>query len=144
MSGSPDTGPYLAMAVLCEKVLDEKDGVLSVIRIIDRVTQTVVSPEAPDEMPPASIPLTCAITFRSGEARGRHSVKLRPEAPSGEQMSAFDQPIHLEGEERGANLVVSFTLQAEMEGLYWIDLLFDDKRMTRIPLRVVYQPQRIG
>jgi hypothetical protein len=29
-------GPYLNAALLCEKVLQERDGVLSIIRIIDR------------------------------------------------------------------------------------------------------------
>lgn len=30
-----DTGPFLQMAVFCERLLEEKDGVLSAIRIID-------------------------------------------------------------------------------------------------------------
>ena len=30
-------GPYITMATFCEKVLQEADGVLSVIRIIERV-----------------------------------------------------------------------------------------------------------
>ena len=39
-----DQGPYLSAALLCEKVLEEKDGVKSAIRIIDRVTRTVTGP----------------------------------------------------------------------------------------------------
>jgi hypothetical protein len=31
-----DKGPYLAIAVICEKALHEQDGVISLIRIIDR------------------------------------------------------------------------------------------------------------
>src|SRR5215203_5961123 len=38
-SPSP-TGPYLQMAVICEKVLREEGGPLSLIRVVDRVTQT--------------------------------------------------------------------------------------------------------
>ena len=34
----PRPGPYVCMALLCEKVLNEQDGVLSVIRVIDRIT----------------------------------------------------------------------------------------------------------
>ena len=33
-------GPYLHAAHFCEKLLTEKDGVLSAIRIIDRITVT--------------------------------------------------------------------------------------------------------
>ena len=35
---STSDGPYLAAAFLCEKVLQEKDEAVSIIRIIDRVT----------------------------------------------------------------------------------------------------------
>ena len=40
------TGPYLVAALFCEKVLSEKDGVISTMRIVDRITITV-SGEAP-------------------------------------------------------------------------------------------------
>jgi len=46
------TGPYLQAALLCERVMQEKDGVLSVIRIIDRVIHTAMGPETPDTMGP--------------------------------------------------------------------------------------------
>jgi hypothetical protein len=132
------------MAVLCERVIEDKDGVLSLIRIIDRVTHVVTDPDPPKEMPPSNLAFTGVIAFRSGEARGSYSVKLRPEAPSGQQLPAFEQTIHLEGEDRGANLIVNFNFLAETAGLYWIDVLFEDEVVTRMPLRVIYQPQRLS
>jgi hypothetical protein len=136
-------GPYLAVAVICEKALQEQDGVLSIIRIIDRVTVAGMGPDVPDEMPPTQLQFFVVVAMKSGAARGRHTLRLRPEDPSGHQLGALEVPIHFEGEERGANVVVQFTLAAELEGLYWIDVLFgDDDLLTRIPLRVMYQPQR--
>src|SRR5258707_12307085 len=45
---SPSNGPYLSYAVVCEKMLREADNVVSLIRIIDRVTVlTTVSNPAP-------------------------------------------------------------------------------------------------
>lgn len=41
------TGPYLQAALLCERVMEEKDGVLSVIRIIDRLIHTALGPAGP-------------------------------------------------------------------------------------------------
>ena len=35
-----DGGPHVALAVICEKVIEDNEGVLSLIRIVDRVTQT--------------------------------------------------------------------------------------------------------
>ena len=135
-------GPYLALAAICEKVLNEADGVLSLIRIIDRVIVGAAGSEVPDDLPPTQLNFTVVVSLKSGSARGRHKITLRPESPSGQQMNSLDVPIHFEGEDRGANVIIGFNITAEEEGLYWIDVLFADELLTRMPLRVIYQPRR--
>jgi hypothetical protein len=132
--------------VLCERVLHEADGVLSLVRIVDRVTQSAVGPQPPLEMPPVAVDLWAVIAVKSDQARGRHTVTIRPEKPSGEQMAATEMPVLFEGEERGAALVLNLKLTLDQEGLYWFDVILDDQpaRLTRIPLRLVYQPQKIA
>jgi hypothetical protein len=135
------------VAVLCEKVLQEADGVISLIRIVDRLIQSTVGPGVPEEMPPFPVNLTAVIVLKSGSARGRHSIRLTIEAPSGEQMpQEAIMPLLLEGEERGINVVLNLGFMAEHEGLYWFNVHFgtQDVLLTRIPLRVIYQPQRLG
>jgi hypothetical protein len=128
-------------------VLHEQDGVLSFIRIVDRITHSAIGPTAPEDMPPVAINLTAVIALKSGQARGRHSVRITMEAPSGQDLGQeVTLPVLLEGEERGANLLVNLGFQAEQEGLYWFNVRFgvQDVLLTRIPLRVIYQPQRVG
>ena len=137
------SGPFLGIAVLCENVLQEKDGVLSAIRIVDRVTQSAQGPEPPDEMPALPLQLKMLLTFRAGEARGRFSVKLQPETPSGQQLDVAELPLQL-NPGAGANLIIDFGFVAEDEGLYWIDVSLQDERLTRIPLTVVYEPVKTG
>jgi uncharacterized protein DUF6941 len=144
---APPGGPYLQTAVLCEKVLHEQDGVLSLIRVVDRIVSSAVGPEPPAEMPPVAVNLTAVILLKSGSARGRHQVRIVLEAPSGQDVGPeVHLPVLLEGEDRGVNLVVNLGFQAEDEGLYWFNVYFGDQGMllTRIPLRIVYQPQRVG
>ena len=46
-----------------------------------------------------------------------------------------------EGEERGSDILVApFVLQSPQEGLYWFIISIDDHELTRVPLRVIYQP----
>jgi len=138
-------GPYLAMAILCEKALQEQDGVMSVIRVVDRVLHTVAGPSAPESMPPLPINLVAVVSFKSGEARGRYAVKLRPETPSGLKKQEISLPVLFEGgEDRGVNVIVNISLQVQEEGLYWFDVLLDDVVVTRIPLRVVYHRFSLG
>ncbi|MGH2732190.1 MAG: DUF6941 family protein [Actinomycetota bacterium] len=136
-------GPHVAMAVICERVLQEQDGVLSIIRVIDRIIHSRSGPDVPTEMPPVEFNLTILVTLKSGAARGRRTIKIRPETPAGVQLQENELPILFEGEERGTNLIINVGLKAEYEGLYWFDVLLDDNTLlTRIPLRIIYQPQR--
>jgi hypothetical protein len=76
------TGPYLTMAVLCQHALVEKDDVLSVIRIVDRlVTPPSIGPYATISMPVAA-----------GEALRRPpGARRAPQVgPGGDRPSAQD------------------------------------------------------
>jgi hypothetical protein len=140
MSEAP--GPYVQTAVFCEQVLQEQDGVLSLIRIVDRITHSAVGPDIPEQMPQVPINLRAVITLKSGDSRGRHQVTIRPEAPSGQQLDPVTLPVLFEGEDRGVNLVVQLGLVVDQEGLYWFDVLLGNRILTRMPLRVVYAPTR--
>jgi len=135
----PETGPYLKAAAFCESVIEGKDGVLSLIRIIDRLTITAAGNELPTEMEPFRTVLRLAVMFISGRAKGTHDVTLRVERPDGTSARAWSGTIFLEGEERGANVVIEMSTEFRMEGLYWFDVLFDEIQMTRVPFRVIYQ-----
>lgn len=134
-------GPFVVAALFCDRVLEEKDGVLSAIRIVDRTT--IAAPEGSALV----VALTALIALKPGKAVGRYAIGLRPEAPSGMQLPALKAPINFEGGEgdRGVNLVLPLHMEAE-EGLYWFDVLWMDDRagteemLTRMPLRVVWQP----
>jgi hypothetical protein len=133
-----EQGPYIQMAGLCDQVIEDKTGALSLIRIIDTITHTEARPDAPAEMPSVTYPLKLVIMLKSGRARGRHELKIIPETPSGEAKRPLIKSIQMEGEERGVNHIVNMVFTFTMEGLYWFDVYFDDSLLTRVPLRVKY------
>jgi hypothetical protein len=142
---SVDTGgPYLAAALLCEKVLHEKDGILSAIRIVDRMIVTSQGPQPPEQLPSVLIKVNALLIFKSGAAKGSHTVKIQPVAPSDFKSPAISLPMFLEGENRGASLVCEIAFQATQEGVYWFDVLIKDDLLTRMPLQVVYQRMETG
>lgn len=143
-------GPYLTMAVLCENVIQSTEGVLSVINIIDQVTQEATGTEVPSDMPPFPLQVKGVINLKAGSARGRFAVKLRPEDPSGSQLPAMEMPVQFGGlAGGGVNLILDLGFQMELEGLYWVEVIFveapgTERLLTRIPLNVVYHPTRTG
>ena len=137
-----ESGPYLSAAFLCEKVLTESDNVKSAIRIVDRVTHTVVRPDPPPTMEPFEHQLVLYLRFKSGSARGPMSLEVRFTKPSGESPTPLQQTINFEGEDdRGTDVVGNMNLKLDLAGLYWFDVYLDRERLTRIPLRIVYFPQ---
>jgi len=136
------SGPYLIAALLCEKVLQEKDDTISVIRIVDRLAVTVNALGSPETMQPTAVSLNALISLKSGSARGRGTVKWRVETPSGLKLPDQLLPVLFEGDDRGVNLIIDLNMVIDQEGVYWFDVILDEKLLTRIPLRILYQ--RIG
>lgn len=137
-------GPYLNAALLCERVLHEKDEVLSVMRIIDRITITAVSAGSPvPDLPPSVVSFHLLLVLKSGFYKGNATVKLAIHSPSGATVGESSVDIFFEGDDRGVNLISPMQLQVSEDGLYWIDVLCSvgntESFFTRIPLRVVYQ-----
>lgn len=139
------------MAVLCEKALQEQDGVISIIRVIDRLTQSHTGPDPPEQMPQfVASHLTLVVALKSDQARGRYGIKIRPEAPGGFQLPAMEQGIQLQPGGSGVNLVMPLVFPVAQEGLFWFDVFLTgpdpqpDRLLTRVPLEIVYQPLRLG
>jgi len=139
-----ETGPYLKAAVFCEKVLREADGVMSFIRVVDRVTITATGPDAPVTMPKTPYNITAVIALTSGQSRGRHEIRIEPEEPSGLKKPAFLATVQMEGEDRGANVVLNMLFTFEMEGLYWFYVYLDDTLLTKMPFRMMYARMSTG
>ncbi len=131
-------GPFLQAALICERVLVEQDGVLSIIRIVDRLIRHAPA-DGPDELEAFSQELQIVLLMKSGAARGRFELTIGVEKPSGEQGETISVPVHFEGEDRGVQVTMPVSFEADQEGLYWFDIGFEGERLTRMPLRVVYQ-----
>src|SRR5260370_42592485 len=137
-----NSGPYLMAALICEKVLQEKDETVSIIRMIDSITLTAQASHSPESLPPLPVSLCAFISFKAGSARGRHIVKWVTETPSGLKLPEQLLPVLFEGEDRGVNLILGINIVVDQEGVYWFDVLLENVLLTRIPLRILYQ--RIG
>ena len=132
-------GPYIQVAAFCERVLQEADGVVSLIRIVDVITNTQAGADPPKDMPPFHYALTLMMILKSGRAKGRHTLTVEPELPSGEKKGETSVTVQLEGEGRGVNVGMKMDFEFTMEGLYWFTVKFDeDLVLTRLPLNVRY------
>lgn len=130
-------GPHVQLATFCDHVLQEKDGVLSVIRAIDRAIVTLPA-GAPPELPEGFVTTTLVLSLKAGDAQGRYPVTIRAQQPSGVYMPDQILDVTFERDERGVNFVLNVRVPA-IEGLYWFEIFVNEDLLTRIPLRIMYQ-----
>ena len=130
-------GPYLAAAVICEKILIEQDGVTSAMRIVDIINLS--SDQAP---PPRGtiigVPLALLIMLKSGDLRGDKEILIRLANPSGIIEDIGNILVTFVGPSEGGvnSQIPILALKWDTEGVYWYEIVMDNTIMTRIPLRV--------
>lgn len=127
--------PWVNVAAFCEKVLIERDGVVSAIRIIDTIT-VLESPPPPAGL---ALPVSAIVVLKSGDVVvGESHVSLVLEEPDGTRKPFPEKfPVIFLGAEQGVNVVANFALPAQKFGLYWVEIIWNDELLTRIPLKLV-------
>ncbi len=127
-------GPYLIAAVICERVLQERDGVPSIIRIVDRITF-----HGPPEQRDAIVTgLHLFLAFRGSRAGAVHSVRIAPINADGVELSHDREPISVKVAEGldGANLAFVLASPFPGPGQYFFEVSIDGELLTRIPLAI--------
>ena len=126
--------PWVQFACVCEKALREPDNVASLIRIVDTY---YIDPEPlPAAITSWALPLTIAVSLKSGDVSGEFELGLRLVRPDGKETSIRKWPVVFRGAEAGVNLIMGFALEAPEFGLYWFEVLWEEAILARIPLRV--------
>ena len=140
------SGPYLTAALFCERVLDEKDGVKSLIRVIDRLVIQAHGSGAPETMPPFTRELIGVLMFKSGEARGPVLIRATLTEPSGltRLEDAWRGTVHFEGGTRGHTVTLRMNMTFDAPGAYWFNLYIADRLTTRMPYEVIYTTSAMG
>lgn len=141
----PEGGPHLVSALICDRVLTEKDNVHSLIRIIDRTTIGTEGPQSQAPMPPFTKRLWMFLAFKADRARGSEMVKVTITRPDGQTdpEPLAEQGLHFEGGTKGANLIVGLEIRFELPGPYWFNIYVEDKLVTRTPYEVIHTHRRV-
>jgi len=144
LAGNPEYGPFLLTAVFCERALQEKDGVISAIRMVDRINRTVTGPEPPLVMEPFNHELYLLIQLRTGQNPGPCLIEIKLRKPDLTTLPSISRTILLESpEQRGANLIAKLVFKFDQVGVWKFDVYIREKWRTQIPLEIRYLPQPI-
>jgi uncharacterized protein DUF6941 len=133
-----DAFPLVTAALICERVLVEKDEVVSAIRVFDRVLYQVPPPPAK----PAVVAVYFVALKRGEAAEDAYDLRVIVRSPSGKEVEPTKEtPIKAQFPTRdpdaGVNLQIQFAISPSEEGLFWVELLINDSVRARTPLRMI-------
>lgn len=132
-------GPYIAVALFCERVEEDENGSKSFISNVDTLTFTPDDPNA--DLSKAAIRWEgmLEIDMVFGDFRGELTLEIvRRHPDSGEVKKAMKQTFdtaNFPGMESLA-LSLKFTGAFTAPGIYWHDFYLNGEKKTQVPLTV--------
>lgn len=126
-------GPYVALAVLCQRVDMQPDGTADLIGIVDGLA--VDDPDDPNT-PPLILNLRAVLALRGGSVRGSRHLTLRGWFPSGAEGLSANKVVVFTDARPAVTLNMPLELELPELGTYVFDVLCDDQLLTAITLDV--------
>jgi hypothetical protein len=132
--------PLSVTAVICEKVLHEKDGVMSAIRIVDVFTYTL-KPELPTEDQGVKMVLLLGFKLPSGDT-SEHSIALELLKPNGDR-TAIEQPLKgvatstFPDTPKGYNVIANLSVAPVQKGTHYFIVRFDGEELLWVPFTLL-------
>lgn len=137
-----NTLPIVTVATACEHTLQEQDGVLSLIRVVDQFTisthiQGTTIPEKLQNMEVA-VALNVVICLKSGDYKGEGELSLKLALPDGTTRDFPEKwPFLMEGGEKGVNVRLSFGLSSKHVGLTWMEIYWNSEYLSKFPITLL-------
>jgi hypothetical protein len=138
MSEQRAGGPYLLMAVLCQRADQDQYGSFNIINVLEQLVVGSDDPGAPVEFPGFRLESQLVVSLASGDRRGPGVVTIQPTDPLLNQLEPVSQEVMFSGEDHRVTIVSNVSLDVEHTGVYWFNVLLDDEPITWIPLRIGY------
>jgi hypothetical protein len=126
---------YLSAAMLCEKVLIEKDESLSAIRIVDKVTLQLPPGGLPEGAKPM-VSISLLVSIKSEGDLGEFEIVVNAVRPNSDSKRVAALPGKLSLSGSGQNYILNLAIGVEELGLHWFEVLWGEEVLTKIPLTI--------
>lgn len=143
-------GPYIQAATFCEAVLVEQgNAVPTVVRMAGRASAGIlVADPTPEQLAGVVVELTFFLLLQTGNALDGGRLTLDLTRPTGHTQREFfvqeitwPQPSTDETRaETTVRIVNRIRMGADLDGLIWMDIRYDGRLLTRVPMRLDFHP----
>lgn len=140
MGGYLSLGPYVQAALLCERVVQESGGRVTIVRLLDRVVVRTGVTANQAQILPTTVSCHAVVILKTGSRPGKFKLRLLLTSPSKKPLREFSVDIDLPAEEdQGVNIVMPIKFSATEEGVYWFEVRLNNEELplTKTSLRLV-------
>ncbi len=125
-------GPWVTAALFAERILTEKDDVVTLVRVVDRFTATL-----PDDEPEAAslIEATLIVRMKAGDFRGDTEVAIEQIDPTGRRRRLGRTVGTLNGSIDGFQITLDAGIAVAESGVHWFDIVVNGRSASRTPLQ---------
>lgn len=130
--------PQLAVALFCERAIQDGEGVFTIIRMVDSLTLSATA--LPPNGTVVPLPVTGLFGFRAHGFKGKLPFLLTQVSPAGAKHDIANGVADLKGGMTGAFITApALPLLYETNGTYRYEVRLDRRLLATIPLKVVFE-----
>lgn len=134
--------PLAVRLIVAERVLEEKDGTITAVRLVDRMELTIQrvlgdGPEVPPDLPIEAQAHLAVLLRQLDGPPSHHTLKLMILGPGGVVLSAsqaIEVPLAVD---KGANFISPVSFPVPASGGYAVHLVVDDQLLDVWPIEVL-------
>jgi hypothetical protein len=136
-----ERAPTVIVGVVCENVLIEKDGVVSAIRIVDKLLVRPRDKKASGTIREKGIVFhgRLLLILRVEQLKSL-TVKIQLQGPEGEVLFEWEHPTKIAEGQSKININVELNLGLKSEGHYVFKITTPTQRLIDIPFQLVHLP----
>lgn len=144
-SGIGGDSVYLRSALFCERVLNEKDDVLSIIRIVDIFNVSLPRPPGEEDVR-IPFPGVLILSFVALGFRGEKVLGISGRNSQGDSLFALAETIRFEGDGDvlSANVIAELGFPISESTVVAFDVSLDGEFVTRIPVIINFSLHEVG
>jgi hypothetical protein len=136
-------GPWVQVAAFCRKVQEGPAG-WQPTDLIDRVPLDPAVTGRFAEGRPSPVALVLALSLVAGSIRGSGRVRVECVLPGGRREPGPTEKLSFDTDRSVVRLALPVVLRIEREGVYWFNLYYRDRLLSRLPLLVVSESGATG
>jgi hypothetical protein len=125
----------------CERVLNERDGTYSAIRIVDQFTVEERPEYQFDKAEYIPVPVVGFLSIRSDQSIPESfRLTFKVSDPAGNESQKDSFPLQTLPPPAGTSLIIKLVLNGKKIGIWWTEVIIDGTTVLRLPVEIIHRP----